>query len=310
MPLDPALKQMLAHLPVVPDGPVDYVALRREADGMIPFIIGPDGPIAVGSVEDMEIAAPGGSVPLRIYRPIGPAKGTLHFIHGGGWAVGNLDTIEHTARRFCRDLSMVVVTSTYRLAPENRFPAAFEDSLAAARWVSEHRATFGGDERPVIIGGDSAGGNLTAAICIAMRDDTELAAPFDCQLLLYPAVDLRDGPTRYASRSRDGDPTLPAHNLNSCVADYAGDANREDPRMSPIAANNLTGLPPALVVVVSVDPLRDEAIVYADRLREAGVRVEVMEFDNLTHGFVHFSGIIPAAAQATGEVLQRLKTML
>lgn len=309
MPLDPMLEQMLAQMPAVPEGPIDFRAMRAMAAGAAPLLVGPDGPIEVGNVEETALNGPDGRVPIRVYRPAGKPVGTLHFIHGGGWIVGDLPMIDHTARRLCRDLSMVIVTSTYRLAPEHPFPAGFDDSLAAARWVLQHRAELGGDGLPVIIGGDSAGGNLAAAICIAMRDSGKDARQFDCQFLLYPAVDLRPG-TSYDSRHRDADPSLPAGNLETYVAIYVQDAGRTDARLSPLAAPSLAGLPPALIVVLWIDPLRDEAVAYADRLREAGVKVDVVEFDNLTHGFVHFSGIIPAAATATDEVVARLKAML
>ena len=309
MPLDPMLAQLISQIPAIPEGPVDYPAVREMADSMIPMIVGPDGTIEVGNVEDVGLVGTGGPVPLRIYRPIGDAQGTLHYVHGGGWAVGNLATVDHTARRLSRDLGMVVVTSSYRLAPEHPFPAAFEDSLTAARWVLQNRAELGGAGCPAIIGGDSAGGNLAAAVSIALRDSNDGTGVFDCQLLLYPAVDLR--PNReYASRVRDADPTLVAGNLDMYAADYAGTADRSDPLISPLAADSLSGLPTALIVVLSVDPLHDEAIAYADRLRDSGVIVEVMEFDNLTHGFVHFAGIIPATAVATQQVVDRLKALV
>jgi len=310
VPLDPVLQQMLEHLPVLEEGPVDYPAVRQQAEAFVPMIVGPGGVAEVAEMEERELTTDAGGVPVRIYRPTGKPTGTLHYIHGGGWSVGNLTIVDHTARRICRDLSMVVVTSTYRLAPEHPFPAAFDDSLAAARWVLEHRDELGGSTLPVLIGGDSAGGNLAAAVCIAIRDAASAAEQFDLQLLLYPAVDLRENAGDYPSRLRDADPTLRSANLPVLIRDYAGGADLSDPRISPMAAKNLGDLPPALVVVLSVDPLRDEAVEYAEKLLGAGTSVELMEFDNLTHGFVHFAGIIPAAAKATDEVVERVKTML
>lgn len=163
MALDPVLQQLIDQLPTVPPGPVDYPSLRQQAAAMIPLIVGPGGRIEVASVEDRQIEAGGEIVPLRIYRPATKAVGTLHYIHGGGWAIGDLDTVDHTVRRLCRDLSMVVVASSYRLAPENPFPAAFDDSLAAARWVAANRADLGGAAAPAVIAGDSAGGKLGVA---------------------------------------------------------------------------------------------------------------------------------------------------
>jgi len=309
VPIDPILQQLLEQIPTVPEGPIDYPTVRQQAETMIPMLAGQNGLAEVGEVADGEVPGATGAVPVRIYRPTGTPIGTLHFIHGGGWAVGSLATVDHTARRFCRNLSMVVVTSTYRLAPENPFPAGFDDSMAAARWVSEHRDELGGHDKPLVIAGDSAGGNLAAAVCIHLRDDVG-SPPIDIQMLLYPAVDLREGIASYASRSRDADPTLRAKNLQTCCSDYAGSADPADVRLSPIMAVDLSGLPPALIVVLEVDPLRDEAVSYSERLRDAGVTVELLEFDNLTHGFVHLAGIIPAADQATEIVENRLAAML
>lgn len=310
MALDPVLQALVDQIPPLPEGPADYPAIRLMADAMIPMIVGPAGPIDVSAVEDGEVPGPDGPVPIRIYRPAGMPAGVLHYIHGGGWSLGNLAIVDHTVRRLCRDLSMVVVASTYRLAPEHPFPAGFEDSFAVARWVLQHRSAITGDSVPAIIGGDSAGGNLAAAITIALRDRRDTTHQFDTQLLLYPAVDLRDAAASYESRRRDADPTLRTKSLPMCIADYAGTADRSDPRLSPLAAESLEALPPALVIVLSVDPLRDEGVAYADRLREAGNRVELVEFDNLTHGFVHFAGIVPAAAEATEFVEARLKDLL
>lgn len=310
MALDPVLQQLVDQLPSVPPGPVDYPTLRAQAAAMIPMIVGPGGRIDVASIEDRQIETGAAKVTLRIYRPSTAPTGTLHYIHGGGWAIGDLDTVDHTIRRLCRYLSMVIVASSYRLAPEHPFPAAFDDSLAAARWVAANRSVLGGDNVPAIIGGDSAGGNLTAAIFIAMRDGPQEGRPFDAQLLLYPAVDLDAGEDDYPSRASDADPTLRRASLNVCVADYAQGAYTADPRLSPFKADDLSRLPRALTVVLSVDPLRDEAVAYAGRLRDAGVRSELLEFDRLTHGFVHFAGIIPAAAEATDEVVTRLQSLL
>ena len=307
MSLDPVLQHLLDQIPTAPPGPVDYPALRQMSAAFIPMLAPPESLSPIGSMEERSIDGAGGPVPLRIYRPVGEAVGIVHYMHGGGWALGDLPSVDHTARRFCHELSMVVVTSTYRLAPENPFPAGFDDSLLAARWVLAHRAELGGEGLPTAIAGDSAGGNLAAAIALAMRDAG--GATFDVQALLYPAVDLREGAT-YPSRSRNADPTLNADQLGTYIDDYAGGSDLSDPRISPLAADSVANVPPALIVVQSVDPLRDEAVAYADRLREAGVRVELMEFDNMTHGFVHLSALVPAAAAATAQVSARLRAMM
>lgn len=307
MSLDPVLQQLLDQIPTVPPGPVDYPALRQISATFIPMLAPPETLSPIGSMEELTIDGAGGPIPLRIYRPLGEAAGIVHYIHGGGWALGDLLSVDHTARRFCNELSMVIVTSTYRLAPENPFPAGFDDSLLAARWVLAHRVDLGGKGLPTAIAGDSAGGNFAAAIALALRDAG--GPTFDVQALLYPAVDLRES-ADYPSRSRNADPTLNADQIDTYIDDYAGGSDLSDPRISPLAADSVADVPPALIVVQSVDPLRDEAVAYADRLRDAGVRVELMEFGTMTHGFVHLSALVPAAAAATAQVTERLRALM
>lgn len=320
MPLDPVLQGLLSQIPPAPTGAINFPELREQSEAMLPLIIGPAGVVEVKSVESHIIEGPVAEVPIRIYRPLGHPEGTLHFVHGGGWSVGNLVMTDPIARRLCRDLSMVVVASTYRLAPEHAFPAAYDDTLVAATWVRSHVAELGGEQRPLLIGGDSAGANLVAAVCIGFRDHDQVArgiSPDDCtarsfdlQLLLYPAVDLRENELDYPSREADADPTLKMAAIRGLRAIYCGDSPADDWRISPLAAADLSNLPPALIVVLQVDPLRDEALIFADKLRASGVQVEVVEFDNLTHGFAHMAGIVPAAAVALGEVLDRVRSMV
>ncbi len=307
MSLDPVLQQIFDSLPVAPTERPDYPAMRDQSEALIPMIVGPAGLAEVASAETIEVYGPSGPVPTKVYRPLGFARGVLHFIHGGGWVAGNLATIDPTARQLCNQLGMVVVASSYRLAPEHPFPAAFEDSLAVARWTIEHAPELA--DGPLVIGGDSAGGNLAAVACLALRDEGSVGA-VAAQLLLYPAVDLRPQSKSYASRQANADPGLRAEVMDDLIEDYCGAYDTADWRISPLAAADLSGLPPALVVVMDVDPLRDEALAYAERLRDAGVKVELMKFDHLAHGFVHLLGIVPAAAGATSQVLARLQDML
>ncbi|GLV30282.1 putative lipase LipH [Sphingobium sp. TomTYG75] len=308
MALDPVLQQIVAQLPLPTSDKIDHEVMRRDMEALIPLFYGPDGPIDAASVENVAIDGEDGPVPLRIIRPLAAPTGTLHLLHGGGWAFGSIEFIEPLARRLARNLSMVVVASGYRLAPENPFPAGFNDCLAAARWTIEHAAELGGAGNPVVIAGESAGANLATAVALEFAGTG--SENFDAQLLFFPAVDLRKESANYPSRIANADPTLRTGTLPQMMKDYCGEHDPADPRLSPITSERLDAAPPAVIVVLEVDPLRDEAVAYTDRLREAGVDVELVEFDNLTHGFPNLSALVPAAAEATELVGQHLKTLL
>lgn len=307
MALDPILQQVVAQFPVPPQQ-VDYPAFRRDTVAMIPLLFGPDGPIEVGDVRNITIPGPGGDLPTRIYHPRTPARGTLQFLFGGGFCLGGIDFIEPLARRLARDLSMVVVTSSYRLAPENPFPAGFDDCVATAQWVLGHLDELGGEDLPTVIAGDSAGANYAAVVAMALRDRGE--PNFSAQLLFNPSVDMREEAESNPSRIANADPLLRSDGLPNLFRDYTQGHDRSDPRISPLAAPSVAGLPPAVIAISSVDPLRDEVVAYADRLRDSGVPVEFVELGDMVHGFVGLCPIVPAAAKATDEVLDRLRSLL
>lgn len=310
MSLDPVLEELFVQVPNETSLPIDWEAFRAEAETMLPIFQGPCPPMNVGSVEQRELIGEGGPIALRIYRPTVPTSTTLIHIHGGGWALGNLDGVDHTVRYFCEKLPAVVVSCTYRLAPENQFPAAFDDALAAAKWVMGSVAELGGDPGKVLITGDSAGGNLAAAVTLALRNDSSGLPSLAGQLLLYPALDLRPEASNLPSRLADRDPTLRANIYAEMISAYVDADQSRDPRASPSAELDLAGLPPTLTVVLDVDPLRDEAIMYADRLLQAGVKSEVLQYDHLTHGFTHLRCVVPAASRAFDEVIDRFRRLV
>ncbi|MEJ7935795.1 alpha/beta hydrolase [Sphingobium sp. AN558] len=309
MALDPILQTMLNQMPIPASEELDIAAYRASAEALRSMMIGPEGPIEVASIEDRTLAGPRGDIVLRIYRPNGAVAGTLHHFYGGGWSVGNIDIIDPIARRLARDLSMVVVTSNYRLAPENPFPAGLDDCLVAARWTLDHVGELGGGERPVVVSGESAGANLAAVVALVLRDE-QPGRSFNAQLLINPAVDLRDTTFQRASLLADADPSLRTHSLRQLYPLYSAGHDRADPRLSPLAADDLSGLPPAVIAVLTVDPLRDEAVEYADRLRAAGVPVELIEFPDLTHGFTGLTVLVPAADRALVRTLALLRELL
>jgi acetyl esterase len=225
-----------------------------------------------------------GGVPVRVYRPHGaarPAPAVVYF-HGGGWVVGGLDSHDALCAELSRQTRAVVVSVDYRLAPEHRFPAAVDDGLAAFRAIVQDAEELGVDPRRVALAGDSAGGNLAAVVSVALAGD-EHAPVF--QLLNYPVTDLsREAPSYALFESGF---FLTARSMRWFKRHYAPEPSMQrDPRASPLLSPSLSGLCPACVVVAGFDPLRDEGIAYADRLRKAGVSVEIFVERSALHGFV------------------------
>lgn len=309
MPLDPVMQGLIDQIPVPKTETLDISAYRAAAEPLGAMMVGPDGPIPIEKLEYRSLAGPRGEISLRIYRPHGAAAGTLLHFHGGGWSAGSIELIDPIARRMARDLSMVIVTSSYRLAPEAPFPAGLDDCLEAARWTLEHVAELGGIGLPVVLSGESAGANLAAVVAQQLRD-TPASNHFDAQLLVNPAVDLRETTFERASMRADNDPTLRTHSLRQLYPLYAAGHDRADPRLSPLAAPSMSALPPAVIAVLTVDPLHDEAVDYADRLRAADVPVDLIEIEGLTHGFSAFTIIVPAADRAFSRTMTALQGLL
>ena len=260
-------------------------------------------PPDVGAAIDTRCEGPHGAIPLRIYRPLGagatPAnKATLPalvYYHGGGWTIGDLDTHDVLCRELCNGSGAVVVAVDYRMGPEHRFPAAVDDCTAATAWVHAQADELGVDRSRLAVGGDSAGGNLAAVIAIAARDSG--AFPIAYQLLIYPATDMRRG---HPSHTTNGSGYLLTTETIAYYHDhYITDAAHDlDWRASPLLHPDLSNLPPALVLTAGFDPLRDEALEYANRLAAAGNRATYVCFDRQIHGFITMGKVIDEANTA------------
>lgn len=283
------------------------VAEAREAYGARGVALA--GPVrAMEKTIDRTILGSGGRVPIRAYMPCtAPTKEpALVYYHGGGWVIGDLETHDSLCRNLAAEAGCVVVAVDYRRAPENKFPAAVEDAVAAYRWVLDHAGELGCDESRVAVGGDSAGGNLAAVVSVLARD-TGWRIPVG-QVLIYPVTDLR-----MSSRSHESFATgfLLTNDLMRWFRDcyLRTEADRLDPRASPLLTESLRNLPAAIITTAGFDPLRDEGRQYAERLRKSGVPVTYRCYDTMIHGFAGFTAGISAARLAVSETAASLRRL-
>lgn len=262
--------------------------------------------IACGRVERLEIPGPAGPIGARVYasNPKRSPQALLVYLHGGGWVRGDLDTHDNLCRFFAQHAEVMVLSVDYRLAPEDRFPAAVDDSLAAFRFAVDHADDLGADPRRVAVGGDSAGGNLTAVVAqLAKADGGQLPA---FQLMFYPATDFSVR-RRSVELFREGF-LLTEADMDWYESHYLPDEEaRSDPRASPLLADDLSALPPAYIATAGFDVLRDEGEEYAARLRDAGVPVALRRHPGLIHGFANMTGIGRTGRAAVLEAVGALR---
>jgi acetyl esterase len=267
------------------------------------LVTNPDPP-ELKSVEPLSIPSPDGSIPARIYtpktlrQPDGLAGG-LVFFHGGGWVIGDLDSHDVACRKLAVEGQLIVISVDYRRAPEHKFPAAVEDAITATAWIAAHARELGIDAGRLLVGGDSAGGNLAAVVALAARDGN---GPAICgQVLIYPATDFA---MTHASHREPETSILLTHSVIRWFRDHYlnGEADVGDWRASPARASTLAGLPPAYVLTAGADPLRDEGDEYARRLKQAGVAVTHRNFPGQFHGFFTMGKLLQQANIAASEI--------
>lgn len=304
MALDPfiaALLEASKGQPSVEELPVAEARAAMDERTAALRALGP----TVADISERLIEGPGGSLRLRIYRPEGPGPfPLLLFIHGGGWVLCSLDTHDNVARELCIGAGAVVVSVDYRLAPEHRYPAAIDDCFAALEWTAAYAAEIGGDPARIAVAGDSAGGNLAAALALKTRD--EGGPRLVGQLLIYPVTDYpSDAMASYAENNEGFG--LTRESMEHYWDQYLGEAPADSPYAAPLRARDLTRVAPAFVVTAEYDVLRDEGEAYGGALNAAGVPVEVARYDGVNHGFFSLGGLVGAATQAVEDACAWLK---
>lgn len=307
MPVDPQIRALVeqgAGLPAIETLTVGEarrmfeVRARRAAPSA-----------SVAAISERSLAGPAGSIRVRIYSPSRTRPAPLMvFYHGGGFVLGTLDTHDGICRNLCAGTGCVVVSVDYRLAPEHVFPAAVDDCLAATRWAATYANEIGASAGRIIVAGDSAGGNLATVVALRLRDEggPKLAG----QLLFYPVTDYHTpGTPSYQDDAlgygltRDAMKWFWAHYLPDATWAQNADA-------CPLRAQSLAGLPPTLVMTAEYDPLRDEAELYSERLREAGVSARVSRWSGLNHGFLLWVGVVEKSGLALAEACDWTRRVL
>jgi acetyl esterase len=248
----------------------------------------------VAELRDVSAPGPGGDVPIRVYAPAEP-RGVIAYIHGGGWIMGTLASYDAPLTRLANASGATVASIDYRLAPEHRFPTAVDDCLAAIRWIA---AAY---DEPLVVAGDSAGGNLAAVAARRLRGEV----PLQLQVLIYPVTDSAlNRPSHRAFATQFG---LTTAQLRRVWNDYLGDGDGSHPDASPLRAGDLTGVAPAFILTAEADVLRDEGEAYAEALRAAGVEVELVRWPGVIHGFWRWVATTKASGEAIAAVAERVK---
>ena len=295
MPIDPQIQTVLDQMQAIEFPGLSALPVEQARAALAMMGAGrADGVDEVARVEDLEIPGPAGAIPARVYVPaVDGTPPVVVYYHGGGWVLGGIDSHDGTCRALANASGAAVVSVDYRLAPEHPFPAAVEDAWAALEWVAANAAVLGGDPSRLAVAGDSAGGNLAAVVAIQARDTG--APALRGQLLVYPVTDatmshpsIEENASGYFLTKAD---------MEWFFGHYAP-GRPDDWRLSPLAAADLSGLAPALVLTAEYDPLRDEGEAYARRLDDAGVPVELIRKDGLIHGFFGMAADVDEARDA------------
>jgi acetyl esterase len=308
MPLDPQIQLLVDNVPGGLSLPNGDPLVARDTFRRLNVMMRDNQPAAdLAAIEDIEVPGARGALPARIYRPHAEAQtATLIFVHGGGFVVGDIEGYDLQARTLAERIGATVLSIHYGLAPENPFPDGADDVLSVTHWALDNVDKLGGDSARVGIAGDSAGGNLATVAALALGDR---ASALKCQLLIYPVVDFSG---TYDSRTENAlGPVLTTEGSVWFDSLYlSAPEQRKDPRVSPIFADDVSRLPPSIVVTAQFDPLRDEGSAYAAKLAAAGVPVKQLKYETLMHGFFGFGPLSAGADKAIDEICAAARELL
>jgi acetyl esterase len=311
MPLDPLVKGFLDQMAAVP-GPKLFELSPEE--GRVVFrammeLIGPKD-VPIGKVENTAMPGPRGNIALRVYTPVaagGEPLPALVYFHGGGFVIGDLETHDGLCRQFANEGGFRVIAVDYRLAPEHKFPAALDDAFAAVMWIEANASKLGVDANRIAVGGDSAGGALAAAVTQLAKAKGGPKIGF--QLLMFPVMQI--GNETASRREFALGYFLDKPTLDWFFGHYIPvGTDTIDARVSPLHASDFKNLPPAYALLAGFDPLHDEGLAYAEKLRDAGVRVDVADYADLVHCFIYMQAVLPQAQGAVAAAAKAVRAGL
>ena len=311
MPLDPLVKAFLDQAAAIPrpkPWEMPLGAMRQSFAGMMGLVGRADVPI--GKIENFKIPGPRGEISARAYAPVavgGGAMPALVYFHGGGFVVGDLNTHDGLCRLFTHEGGFRVIAVEYSLAPENKWPQPLEDAAVALRWVFDNASALGVDAGRVAVGGDSAGALLTASLTHQAKEKGGAAIAF--QLLMFPSTDLAG---HFASMEKFST----GYFIDKRTLDWNNEQllppgfDRASPDLSPLRAKDFAGLPPAYIMLGGYDPLHDEGLAYAEKLREAGVTATVADYGDMVHCFIYLQTVLPQAHEAVADAAKAVRDAL
>jgi acetyl esterase len=308
MALDPQAQALLDQMQEAGAPPFEQMTVGEARQAAYAFIDLQGAPEDVASVGHRFVPGPVCDLPVRIYTPEGEGPfPALVYFHGSGWVILNIEVADIAARALTNRTGCVVVAVNYQKAPEHKFPVPFDDAYAATTWLAEHASELGIDPGRIGVAGDSAGGNLAAAVCLKARDEGGPSLAY--QLLIYPVTDYGWDKPSYLENAEGY--LLQRETMRWFWGHYlASEAEGDNPLVSPLRAPDLSGLPPALIVTAEFDPLRDDGELYGQRLREAGVPVKISRYDGMIHGFFYMAGVLDQTKNLYDEIGTEVRAAL